>query len=603
MTATSQTEPDLHAIPTPKTNSAVIFFIALQEGMRSILLGLKVAPFATLLMISINLLSSLLPALQVVIVQYITSAITDPAHPNLFFWLFTASLVLGLGITLTEFSWTSQRVIQQHLQYQYYKYLIDALANLSAQEIASSDKSGQVRQARDTLSSGTVSMQPSGVIGVLKAIVSAISLGVALWYINPITALLVMLVPLPMVFGFGWYAKQDEKYWPLRSQYSKRANYLEDQLTYQKSATELAALATSTRLANIAVKNRRTHSNLNIMVDKLSYYSDGISGIAAVLLVAFALFSLGSSPHLTVAQTTGAVVGVLSALSANAGVGYSIGTITSGYSKVKSYFAFINSVQPQIPTTVVTDCTSLKLSDGSYKYPESSKLALQNIQLEARKGEVIGIVGVNGAGKSTAINAILGLLTLQQGKVFIDGQDASAMTSAKRLAHFGVLTQEFGRYELTVRENLLLGTNRDDVSDEEIWEALRSAQAEQMIKDMPHGLDTQLGQQWKGVGLSGGQWQRLALARLYLRKAGIWVLDEPTSAIDAEAEADIFNQIVCEKADRITVVVSHRAWTLRNLDRIYVFEDGKIVESGNYSELTNRAGRFAKIFQEQISPA
>lgn len=114
-----------------------------------------------------------------------------------------------------------------------------------------------------------------------------------------------------------------------------------------------------------------------------------------------------------------------------------------------------------------------------------------------------------------------------------------------------------------------------------------------------HGLDTQLGEQWGGVGISGGQWQRLALARIHLRNAPVWVLDEPTSAIDAEAEQQVFAELGRTRNTRITIVVSHRAWTLKAMDRIYVVDDGIIIESGTYNELHDATGRFADIFAEQ----
>jgi ATP-binding cassette subfamily B protein len=121
-----------------------------------------------------------------------------------------------------------------------------------------------------------------------------------------------------------------------------------------------------------------------------------------------------------------------------------------------------------------------------------------------------------------------------------------------------------------------------------------------MVRRFEDGLDQQLGAQWDGgVGLSGGQWQRLSLARIHLRSAPIWILDEPTSAIDAEAEQDIFRELQRSKAQRITIVVSHRAWTLRGMDEILVIDEGKVVERGRYDELLATGGRFAEIFAEQ----
>lgn len=139
------------------------------------------------------------------------------------------------------------------------------------------------------------------------------------------------------------------------------------------------------------------------------------------------------------------------------------------------------------------------------------------------------------------------------------------------------------------------------MTDEQLWTALAGAKADSFVRKLPRGLDTQLGPQWDGVGISGGQWQRLALARIHLRRAGVWILDEPTSAIDAEAEAEIFAELLRTKADRITIVVSHRASTLRGMDRIYVFHDGRVVERGNYEELVTAKGCFARIFAEQTS--
>lgn len=184
--------------------------------------------------------------------------------------------------------------------------------------------------------------------------------------------------------------------------------------------------------------------------------------------------------------------------------------------------------------------------------------------------------------------------------MLIDDQDAGRLSEAQRLAHFGLLTQEFGRYEFTVRDVIMLGTPTTGIDDHDLWSALESARAADLVRALPDQLDTQLGQQWGGVGLSGGQWQRLALARVCLRNAGIWVLDEPTSAIDAEAEREIFAQLQHSRADRITIVVSHRAWTLRGMDQIYVFDQGRIVQTGRYEELLAEPGRFSELFAGQL---
>jgi ATP-binding cassette subfamily B protein len=206
---------------------------------------------------------------------------------------------------------------------------------------------------------------------------------------------------------------------------------------------------------------------------------------------------------------------------------------------------------------------------------------------------MIALVGVNGAGKTTAINLLVGGLMPSAGRVLIDGRDAAGMSESERLGHFGLLVQEFGRFEFTLRDAVALGSP-EAVSDD----AVRRALAGTFAADLP--LDTQLGQQWGGTGISGGQWQRVALARIHLRGAGVWILDEPTSAIDAEAEREIFADLRRTKDSRITIVVSHRASTLTEMDRIYVIDDGSVVQEGTYPELMAAiGGRFARLFTTQ----
>lgn len=200
---------------------------------------------------------------------------------------------------------------------------------------------------------------------------------------------------------------------------------------------------------------------------------------------------------------------------------------------------------------------------------------------------------MNGAGKSTAVNLLVGGLSPDRGRVLIDGRDATELTEAERLGHFGLLVQEFGRFEFTLRDAVALGSP-DTSSDGDV----RAALADTFAAGMP--LDTQLGQQWGGTGISGGQ--RLALARIHLRNAGVWILDEPTSAIDAEAEREIFAELQRTKHTRITIVVSHRAWTLMSMDRIYVIDHGSVMQQGTFAELmSQQSGRFAQLFADQAT--
>lgn len=267
---------------------------------------------------------------------------------------------------------------------------------------------------------------------------------------------------------------------------------------------------------------------------------------------------------------------------------------------VHRFATVVSSMQATGRQVVNRDGAAIEARSIVVHYPGMSRPAVAGASLQASRGDMIALVGVNGAGKTSMINALLGVAQECEGTVLINGVDATRMDPSERLGHFGLLTQEFGRYEWTVRQSVALGTPGTAPSDQALWQALRASKMDLVISRLPQGLDAQLGQQWGGVGLSGGQWQRLALARICLRQAGIWVLDEPTSAIDAEAEEEIFDELYATKAERITIVVSHRAWTLRRMDRIYVFDQGRIVECGTYDELLSMNGRFARMFALQM---
>lgn len=296
------------------------------------------------------------------------------------------------------------------------------------------------------------------------------------------------------------------------------------------------------------------------------------------------------------------ILGVIAGTTATRVAGFAYGQLVATVPKVKAYRTLLADIDQQTDPTgqqVTPTAERLSATEVTVTYPDQDRPALTGFNLNVEVGTMVALVGVNGAGKTTAINALLGILDLDHGQVEIDGVDAATLSPGRRLGHFGLLTQEFGRYDLTIRDSVRLGTP-EPVNDEQIWAALDAAHIGDLVRGLTDGLDTQLGPQFDGIGLSGGQWQRLALARIHLRNAGIWILDEPTSAIDAEAEQQIFTELQRDKATRITIVTSHRAWTLRDMDHIYVLDHGAIVEHGRYQDLISANGRFAEIFANQV---
>ena len=188
------------------------------------------------------------------------------------------------------------------------------------------------------------------------------------------------------------------------------------------------------------------------------------------------------------------------------------------------------------------------------------------------------------------------------GRVTIDGLDLRDLDPTALRARIGVLLQNFQRYQLTLRDAVRLGRVDRPSDDAAILAALDAARAKPVLDSLPAGLDARLGKLFDGGhDLSGGQWQRLALARLMFRSADIWILDEPTSNLDAQAEAAIFAELKQQLAGRMAIVISHRFSTVRVADRIYVLEHGRVLESGTHDELVAARGRYAELFELQAA--
>ncbi|KYF82703.1 ABC transporter permease [Sorangium cellulosum] len=236
-----------------------------------------------------------------------------------------------------------------------------------------------------------------------------------------------------------------------------------------------------------------------------------------------------------------------------------------------------------------------------YRYPGQSRWALRGIDLHIPSGQSLALVGHNGAGKTTFIKLLTRLYEPTEGRILLDGKDLRAWDIDALRRRVGVVFQDFNQYQLTLRENVGLGSLEHLADEPRIGRAVSEGGADEVVTAVPGGLDAQLGRWFKdGVELSGGQWQKIALARAFMREqADILVLDEPTAALDAEAEHAVFQRFRSLSKGRTTIVISHRFPTVRMADRILVLDGGRIVEEGTHDELVARGQRYARMFALQ----
>ncbi|KQZ57578.1 MULTISPECIES: ABC transporter ATP-binding protein [unclassified Lysobacter] len=237
-----------------------------------------------------------------------------------------------------------------------------------------------------------------------------------------------------------------------------------------------------------------------------------------------------------------------------------------------------------------------------FRYPDAERWALRGLNFELHAGEVLALVGENGAGKTTLVKLLARLYDPDEGRILLDGHDLREYDLDQLRANIGVIFQDFVRYHLTAGENIGVGQIDAMHDQERIRSAARRALADQVIDSLPQGYDQQIGRRFKtGVDLSGGQWQKIAIARAYMRDAQVMILDEPTAALDARSEFEVFQRFKELSDDRTAVLISHRFSSVRMADRILVLAEGRLEASGTHTELLAQGGRYAELFELQAA--
>lgn len=445
------------------------------------------------------------------------------------------------------------------------------------------------------------------VISQLFGVIAAI---IALALFEPLLALIVLLALAPGIYLQFRLSRQQINHWNENVEVRRAQNFLEWQFGQPKLIAELRLYGMVGHLMKLRRNLRDTDERGRLAFEKRfipgRLIADVLEAAVEVGALIWIVLQIAARNH-PVGQFVYVQQVISRAMASASGLAKTLGSIDEDIANLFDYQQFM-----ELPTSDTKGVQlkeppkTIEFRNVTFIYPGSKQPALKDISLTINAYEHIAIVGENGAGKSTFVKLITGLYRPSEGQILIDGVDIKDIAIPSWHKQLGVLQQDFVRYNFaTARDNVRFGAVDEADSDERIANALRAAEAEKFTAKLPQGINSYVNN-WmedaagnKGTDLSGGQWQRLALARDFYRQAPIVILDEPTSAIDALAESRIFKTLFNQN-DRTVITISHRLSTIERTDRIYMFEDGKLVETGTYTELKQAKKQFYRMFESQM---
>ena len=521
-------------------------------------------------------------------------------------WLVALEGAIIAMIALAQRGLTAQQSLLRAMLGQKVNVMIlDKAGTLSLSQFEDSELYDKLTRARREAST-----RPLGLVNktfsLLQNAISLISFGVLLVQFSPWALLILMAGALPVFLSEAKFSGDAFRLFRWRSPQSRMQMYLETVLAREDSIKEVKLFG----LESLFLQRYRDIFTRLFKEERLLTLRREIWGFVLGLVGTLTFyFAYGWVVLETVigALTLGQMTMYLMVFKQGQSALSACLTSISGMYEDNLYLSNLYEYleQPTEPeagrvTQGIKPGDGLRFEKVSFAYPGGSKV-LHDISLHIKPGESLALVGENGSGKTTLIKLLTRLYHPTQGRVLLDGSDLREWETTALRRRIGVIFQDFVRYQLQVGENLGVGDTLA-FNDEQRWtRAAHHGLADDFINRMPNGYHTQLGRWFKnGQELSGGQWQKVALSRAYMREnADILVLDEPTAAMDAAAEAEVFARFREHSRDKMTILISHRFSTVRSAEQIIVIDQGQIIERGTHQALLASNGRYASLFRLQ----
>jgi ATP-binding cassette, subfamily B, bacterial len=589
-----------------------------QRVRKNLRLGMSLAwaasPTALVRYSLLGMVSAAMPPISVYLGAVLVNRIADARLQSLQFndllpILIGLWVVTALQRAIGAYMGYGRNLFVRRVQLEAERRLLAQASKVDIGHFDNSDWHDRLARAKRDVSwrPGDLTWSVLGLSGNIVTIVLMASLLASLHYVLVLLALAAAL--LSLVLERRMTSRMYEFFYKETPEERER-EYMGDLLAQPRTTKEIRAYVLSDYLLGRHTKLSEDLFKLREQMYRSATRVSMLTGLVSGTTLALA-YVFVAVKGLAGAIDPGGVVLVIGAFTSVAGT---LGNISSTFVAVDQhttflddYFSFL-AMDPLVPVPAKPQTLPAGFVDGvefdnvTFTYPGGTAPAVAGLTLQIRRGELVALVGENGAGKSTLVKLLLRFYDADQGSVRVGGVDVKSLDPETLRNRIGVLFQDYASYELSVRENVVMGRPDGVADDERVMEALRDSRSEWLVKKMPSGLDSKVGRLFEGGhDLSGGEWQRLALARIMYRDADIWILDEPTSSLDPEAEAGIFAELKENLKGRIGIVISHRFSTVRIADRIAVIVDGRVAELGTHAQLINADGRYAQLFELQAA--
>ena len=570
------------------------------------------APGLTGLVAGLTLAAALLPLGVAWAGKAIVDAVVAKSKDATFTWVMV-ELGFAVAVALTSRGLSTVRtVLAARLSVDINVRILEKAQTLDLRHFEDSEFYDQLTRARREASSRPVALV-TDVFQLIQNVITLIGYGALLarfsgWVVGEL-----VIATVPATIAEMRYSKETFRLRNWRSPESRKLLYLEYVLANDEHAKEVKLfglgklmLERYKKLAETFFREDRSLAMRRAAVTQaLSFFGTGAFYVSYVLMATGA-----AAGRITLGEMTLYIVAFRYGQQSFQAVLSAIGSLYEHGLYMSNLFQFLGITTqdarvPEARDVAVSDRpkTGVVFEGVGFRYPTSKVWALRNIDLDIPAGQSLALVGQNGAGKTTLIKLLTRLYEPTEGRILLDGRDLKEWDQATLLSRFGVVFQDFNQYQMSLSENVGVGSVPHMDEEPRIDRAIERGGARGLVDELPEGHKTQLGHWFKdGKELSGGQWQKIALARAFMREeADILVLDEPTAALDAEAEHAVYERFRQLAQGRTTIVISHRFPTARMADRIVVLENGQIQEQGTHAELVEKKGRYAQLFELQAA--